>query len=462
MITGLTNYLDKKCVFKLENFEVKIDEIDNRDKVYLDDLDFLFNNEGNSIESPDVLEGKDFENERDFYFNVRNVYKTGAKTHIASLSSYVVMEKYHKESILFDGLQFNSEELNWFHNIKQAYSFTVVNDGQSEITINPFKDTQKCFKFNFENQEIQVIINISRSLSSVSTLPIRLKTDMNFHFEPTGDFNFIERLINVAYDFLKFITYRRSVTFNDIYLKKEINNSGIYQKTGKIYLENIKSNYTEEDKVIRNRLITLPVLENQLGNLLEKLAENKIYIKHIPLNSEDKRTITPARIIMSTAGFEWQFHFTYNDQNTENDEKYEDQKEEIINFFEEKIKQNTGKKKKYFKSYKKLFLKSDMTLSNKLNWALNEFKDVLDIFITPLYKLHNITDVKYNDIAERLQTERNNVAHGNIDKDFDSLVILDLLVLEWLYYAMVLHNVGISREKIKVAINDLFNRRVLL
>ena len=35
------------------------------------------------------------------------------------------------------------------------------------------------------------------------------------------------------------------------------------------------------------------------------------------------------------------------------------------------------------------------------------------------------------------------------DQEIDNLYLLDFLVLEWLYYAVVLHDIGMSRENIK-------------
>jgi hypothetical protein len=86
----------------------------------------------------------------------------------------------------------------------------------------------------------------------------------------------------------------------------------------------------------------------------------------------------------------------------------------------------------------------------------------LEVFIKQLYNWNGITNVDYSEISERIQTQRNNIAHGNIDKEFNPVVILDLLVLEWLYYAMVLTDIGLTKENIRLAINKLFNRNIAL
>lgn len=52
-----------------------------------------------------------------------------------------------------------------------------------------------------------------------------------------------------------------------------------------------------------------------------------------------------------------------------------------------------------------------------------------------LYAL-NGKKLKYSEMGERLAAQRNNFAHGNLDKDFDELALLDLIYLELILYAM--------------------------
>lgn len=101
-------------------------------------------------------------------------------------------------------------------------------------------------------------------------------------------------------------------------------------------------------------------------------------------------------------------------------------------------------------------------MSEKLLWAIQEFDDVLNVFIKHLYKLNNVeaSEYSYRAIAERIQTQRNNIAHGNIDRELNRLVILDFLVLEWLYYVLVLDDIGLSKEYIKKCIDKLFKRNL--
>ena len=56
----------------------------------------------------------------------------------------------------------------------------------------------------------------------------------------------------------------------------------------------------------------------------------------------------------------------------------------------------------------------------------------------------------------RLSKQRNNYAHGNLDKDFIGLALLDLMYLEYVVYAMQLNEYGVDKIYIQKAINDLF------
>ncbi|MFJ7308817.1 hypothetical protein [Peribacillus frigoritolerans] len=455
MITGLLNIKNKKCLFKLKDFILEIEEIENRDNVSIDDLSFIFDKQLREI-VPHSLKGKDFESGKDILFNLRSLDQTGPKTHTAKIISYVILES---EETSFDGIQINADEFNWFHNVGNSYSFKMNTiTGESEVKLEPFEKTEKEFYFDFEDQVVKGTFNIARTFSRISTLPIRVKTDMSLNFQETNEVSKAEQFVLITKKLLNFISYRKNTTINKITLKKKDIVSGYYKKIGMLFINDINCRYTDTEKIVQEQLITLPLLEDKLGKLFEKIIQNSIYLSHIPEDSREWHTITPSRFIMITAGFEWQFRSTYNEQNTENEEKYNEQEKDILNFLDKKIEQYTGKNKKYFKSIKKLILRSNMTLSDKIYWTLNQFKDVLEIFIKSTYNLNNIQDVNYSDISERIQTQRNNIAHGNIDKELNPVVILDLIVLEWLYYAMVLNDIGVSRENIKHSINKLFKR----
>ena len=60
-------------------------------------------------------------------------------------------------------------------------------------------------------------------------------------------------------------------------------------------------------------------------------------------------------------------------------------------------------------------------------------------------------------MGDRLQKQRNNYAHGNIDKELNTDVILDILVLEWVNYSMVFKMIGYTDMQIAKLINGIFH-----
>ncbi|MFS0883326.1 hypothetical protein [Metabacillus niabensis] len=456
MQTGILDYDGKKCVYKLTDFILEIEEIENRDKIFIEDLDKILGVQSLSKEHI-LLKGKDFESGSNILFKVRSLNQTGFKTYRAKIISYIIFDN---EDTTYDGIQITSDELNWFHNVGESYSSTWdFNTGESELKLKSYESTAKEFYFNLSSfQKIKGTLNISRKYSQISTMPLRLQTEMSLYFQETNDLDMAEQLVFITKRFLNFITYRKNTTINQIILKKRNPETDKYRRIGTVFINGIDNNSVEPEKLVKERLIDIKLLGDQIGELFNKINEDQIYLTHIPENSKEWNIITASRFIMITAGFEWQFRSTYNEKSNENEEKNKEHEEEIFTFLDEKIEQYTGKKKKYFKDIKKLIQRSNMTLLDKISWALNKFDDVLKDFINSIYSLNDIQENKYKDISERIQTQRNNIAHGNIDKEFNPIVILDLSVLEWLYYAMVLNDIGVPREDIKRSINRLFKR----
>ena len=60
-------------------------------------------------------------------------------------------------------------------------------------------------------------------------------------------------------------------------------------------------------------------------------------------------------------------------------------------------------------------------------------------------------------MGERLASQRNHYAHGDLDEEFIGDSLLDLIFLERVLYAMQLKRFGVSDKNIQYAINDLFH-----
>ena len=368
MITGLIDFNEKNCVFKLDvdKFVLEIEEIEERENQSFLSLEFIFNGKRNeTILSDNLLIGKDFENDELIHFVVRKIDQTGPKTYTANLSAVV---KFNSKETFFDGLQIQADELNWFHNIAQAYERIFWFDkGETQVQINPFEKTTENFEFNYKSILIYGSLTITTSLSRPSTSPIKLNANLNYFFKKTDEISFAKELIFLTYELLKFITYRKNFKINAINITKKDEDSERNIIIGQLYINNYMAvKVEEEEKVVRERIIDYLLIREGFPKLLEKISQKSVYLTHIPESSEVNRTITPERFIMATAGFEWQIRFSHKDKSDESEEKYRVPREETLAFIDEKIEINTGREKKYFKALRKFVNKTDSSLSEKL------------------------------------------------------------------------------------------------
>jgi hypothetical protein len=464
MIYGYLTMNNSEYFFSFENYILELMPTRYSETISLDSFkDFVNavngNDDDNSYDE-DVIKGKTINNGNSILFFIKSMIRRTPTTYTFNTYAYIEFESDETE---IDKFTVYSEELNWFYNIRKAYQYSVTPvTGEANVEIKSFGELSKSFSFSFENKDVQASINITRNISNMSRNPITLDTELTFYFDSTKDYEFVIRLQYIVLSFLRYIAYRKNISFYKIILGKKKENSDLYTKTGMLNIYDEKDTYIESEKTIRDKVIDFELLQNNLGEIFQAFSDGSVYLDHIPYNSRDKNKISPARFILVMAAFEWEFRNIYGDIKTKENEKFRNAKNGIIGFLEEKINGSSGKEKEYTKKYKKIIENSDMSLSERINRALKDYADILEVFITSLYKMNNIENYKYSEIALRLETQRNNYAHGNIDKELNGLVILDLIIMEWLNYAMVLNKIGMDRNIIKKSINKLFSRNFYL
>ena len=86
---------------------------------------------------------------------------------------------------------------------------------------------------------------------------------------------------------------------------------------------------------------------------------------------------------------------------------------------------------------------------------------ILDKFGRYMYKLKNIS-YNHSEIAERIGKQRNNFAHGNLDKEFINESLLDVVFLEQIVLAMQLQYFGIDEVETKKIINEVFRHNLII
>ena len=126
----------------------------------------------------------------------------------------------------------------------------------------------------------------------------------------------------------------------------------------------------------------------------------------------------------------------------------------VSELLQQLIKEKRGEEKKKLKFLSKLV--SSDNLSSEIVYIGKELGDVIDPFGQYLYK-NNDEELNYIKMGERVAQQRNNFAHGNLDKEFIGLALLDIVFLQMIVYAMQLQRIGLDDLQIRGAINTLYH-----
>ena len=370
----------------------------------------------------------------------------------------------NKSDVLINRISFSSPEINHIYKIGQ--SFSILHD--EEFTKNGVvhlrtSDSQsvnsKPESFNYIDKTIEVTFGAVRTISYFPTeSPLKINSCLNFKFDSSNDYVFIYRLWWIAKQFLQFLCYRRNVYFYNCKISTPYD-KGRSKENGEFYaLEDLERIDEEIGALEKGRFINQRSIKGFVGSILQSIADEQIYLRHLPKSYMDGRMIDAARFVMITAAFEWEFSRVFP-EGVEKKQKKIDAEEKVSQLLQELIDQYSGEVKGILKYLKKNI--SHDPLEQKLAFVGRKLGSIVDLFGNRLYE--EIEEgLNYNEMGRRLAQQRNNFAHGNIDKDFNRLALLDLSYLELILYAMQLKYYDVEETNIKNAINDLFQKHLII
>ncbi|MCM2675488.1 HEPN domain-containing protein [Alkalicoccobacillus plakortidis] len=446
--------------FNEDSFEISLEKTENRNGFFGEDLKIFMSREEEKL---DFIDGVSLESSNlRFFIHQSRLLKHSTKTLKGRVSSYII---YKGEVLNFNRLGFQSEELDYFYNKNQAIKFSIdKNDsGVFHLSTLPFNELHQTFTFEHNNKEYDCSLNVSRSYKN-EDVELSLKTELAMQFKnnSTLEIEDTHKLVKSYMTLMKLISYRKNVDIPIIKLKK-MDADGKYMHVADYYFYYGKSDKVENKKILE-RTINYMDISGEIGGLFKLILNDQIYLEQIPENSNDFFLITASRFIMVSAGFEWQQKLLNKKEVElliEENEKNLLQ-EKVLAYLEEEIKSHTGKNKKYFKGLKKLVQQRDNSLGSRIEKVLIDYDSILKPFITNLYAISDSGDYSSDVTAERLNEQRNDFAHGNLDKGYNKKVTVDFVILEWVYYILVLKHIGIDDLSIQKTINKLFNRRLAI
>lgn len=374
------------------------------------------------------------------------------------LKAYIIC-KYVRDSI--DRISFNAPEINCIHPTNQAIECTLdieafMNSGTFSVTARDFEcTTTKRQPFVVDGKNVSVYFGISRMMSTkIWEPPMTLSSNMMFEFDATDDYRFVLRLWYIGKQFIQFLCYRKNVEFSKVELAAPCED-GTHETFAELYVldEGVD---TEIQTLKDGRYIKQAYISGHEGQILSDIASEKLYLRHLPDSFQSGKHIDAARFVMITAAFEWEFDRLFPDGICKSKERVE--AELIVSQkLNELIDTSSGKTKQIYKSLLKC-IERRPSLANKIEKIGSDMGALLEPFGQQLYGF-NKEELNYTDMGKRLGDQRNYFAHGDLDKDFIGLSLLDLIFLQRIIYAMQLKISGLEDKQIQRAINDLFQCR---
>jgi hypothetical protein len=461
--TGKIHYKNIDFSFMFDGCELRLIPPDDRKKEIR--MEWLMTSLGNGVYTygnPLVMEepfliGQCNENGKKMIFLTQVGKSIGSYNAVLSVEviAYIVC-KYDRDMI--DRISFTSTEIDSIHPVSQAYQHSLDKEGLkntgvvSVTTLDFDSTTTKKQTFKVDGKEIVVYFSVSRKMSrKIGEAPITLSSAMMFEFEPTSDYAFIMRLWRTAREFIRFLCYRRNVCLPIVDLASPYE-GGKHETFAKLYIVG-EAGKSELETLKKDQYIKQVYIAGFEGDILTDIANGLLYTRHFPNTYEAGRHIDASRFIMITAAFEWEFHRAYPDGVPRKEATIKIEKE-ASDELQKLIESSSGKLKKKYQFLKKL-IRSD-SLQTEIVKMGEDYDDIIGGFGKRLYGL-NDEKLVYSEMGERLANQRNHFAHGDLDKDFIGLSLLDLIYLEYVIYAMQLRFYGIDSDNIRKSINDLFH-----
>ena len=372
-----------------------------------------------------------------------------------SLRGYILFDGDTACSI--DGMSFNGPEIDSIYSTQKGYECNFdeedfYQNGIFSFQTKPYSiSDSKKHSFTTDGKNVEFSFNISRKISyQVLKPPVEIHSSLRFHFEETQDYTFLIRLWYVAKAFLSYLCYRKSITFDSVQLYTIVQ-EGKRRRIATLHM--VKDDtLVDTEPLKKGKFIKHEWIEGFESEIFSEISNQSLYLNHLPKTYLSGKTKDEASFIMITSAFEWEFRQTYPDGLPKKGSTIAVE-DEVRSAIQALIDRTSGPVKKKYKFLLKLITAS--SLKEELIKVCNDFEDIAGDFGRYLYRLNGKV-LNYTEMGERLASQRNNFAHGNLDKEFDVDSLLDLSFLEYLVYAMQLKRIGISKENIHHALDALF------
>ena len=271
---------------------------------------------------------------------------------IVQIEAYII-QKYERDWI--DRLGFMGQELDCIYSTSQALESPEWTEyGVVSVKTKDFDNTtshKQCF--SVDGKEVSVFFGISRTSSGkVGKPPLELHSEMFFEFEKTNDYAFLLKLWRIAKCFVQYLCYRKNVNLSSVEVSTPYG-EGKHEKFAVLHIVNEDVD-NEPETLEKRRYIKQEYISGAEGKILNDIAEDRIYLRHIPETYRAGKSINAARFVMITAAFEWTFKKNYPDGITKKSATIKAEKiaTEVLNGL---VNDSKGKLREIYKFLRKVF-----------------------------------------------------------------------------------------------------------
>lgn len=367
--------------------------------------------------------------------------------------SYIVLylfvydkEKIDEEHIA--GLCLNGNEIDYFYDPARAFEtqITFVEEKMHKTSITTgMAENESVGTYSYKDTKIDIILRVVPTIHTRAQVPISAKSEMLFVFSEPRNIDFVFDILEHCNKFFFYICRRSNIKFCDVHT---FSVAGTRRSMDGIL--RIVENTEEETNLKKTeKIIKYEFLKNNVAGLFNAISSGNMYFEHIQPSIEATNTYSIERIILNFVAFEREFRNLYTEE-IERSEEYYEIKDDIIRCLEELKQVNKGKKKKYVKGFLASIQKSENKFADRMRKSLRDCEEILKPFL--IYDYGKEEDELIECISERMNTMRNDSAHGNIDLNIEPINMSDFATIENLLYVMRLKSLGIGTIDIRKAI----------
>lgn len=250
-------------------------------------------------------------------------------------------------------------------------------------------------KYVLNEHEYKLSIGFVQNEPFYSGQLLELKTDGKF------DIHSIKRSYWVIKKFLTFLFQKTNVPIDNVFLRKNEEN------IGQLFVEQLEKS---KPSFFGIKCIQTNVLNEKANRLLQLIADNKLYLRHLPIFKGEEKIYTPGRFLMALVGLEntldlMDIHVTHDDKHLAAIDNVKKKLNELVD-------NSSGDERKIYKSFLNQLVKNE-NFEGRILASLNEDEN----FITNFFPLGILGDNET--IAKDLSKVRNGLAHGYLDIDPD-------------------------------------------